>query len=87
MTVLPRAPIEDPPGRRTPPPCRGQDENDARKAEYKALAEKEGVEVPVIVQRMTRRNYENARIGDMLKNDDGSWRKVRAPIWLSSHPL
>lgn len=52
-----------------------KEENDARAAEYKALADEERVEPSVIAQRTAKRNYENARIGDMLKNDDGTWRK------------
>ncbi len=52
-----------------------KEENDARTAEYKALAEKEGVDVTIVAERMAKRNYDNARIGDMLKQSDGSWRK------------
>jgi uncharacterized protein YdbL (DUF1318 family) len=52
-----------------------EEENAGRTAEYKALAEKEHVEVSVIVKRMAKRNFENARIGDMLKGEDGTWRK------------
>jgi uncharacterized protein YdbL (DUF1318 family) len=52
-----------------------KEENDARTAEYKALAEKERVDVAVVAERMAKRNHDNARIGDMLKNTDGSWRK------------
>lgn len=51
------------------------EENARRTAEYKALAEKEQADVQVIVQRMAKRNLENARVGDMVKDDKGAWRK------------
>lgn len=52
-----------------------KEENDVRSAEYRALAEKEGVEPSGVAKRMAKRNSENARIGDMLKNEDGTWKK------------
>ncbi len=52
-----------------------RDENSRRNAEYKALAEKERVDASVIAKRMAARNIENARVGEMLKDEGGSWRK------------
>jgi uncharacterized protein YdbL (DUF1318 family) len=51
------------------------EENSTRTAEYKALAEKEHVDVSAIVKRMAKRNLENARIGDMVKDESGTWRR------------
>lgn len=50
------------------------EENKVRAEEYKKLAKDEKVDVSVIVKRMAKRNFENARIGDMLK-ENGNWRK------------
>lgn len=50
------------------------EENKAREEQYKTLARKEKVDVGKIVERMVKRNFDNARIGDMLKQD-GNWRK------------
>jgi len=52
-----------------------EEENTARTAEYRALADKERVEVSAIEMRMANRNFENARVGDMVKDDRGSWRR------------
>ncbi len=52
-----------------------KEENDARTAEYRDLAAKENVQARVIAERTARRNFENARIGDMLKDKGGAWRK------------
>jgi uncharacterized protein YdbL (DUF1318 family) len=52
-----------------------EEENTRRAAEYKALAEKEKTDAASIAQRMGRRNIENARIGDMVKDKGGAWRK------------
>lgn len=51
-----------------------KEENKAREDEYKALAKKEKVEVSKIVERVAKRNFANARIGDYLKDENG-WRK------------
>lgn len=51
------------------------EENASRTAEYRALAEKENVDISVIVKRMAKRTFDNARIGDRLKDENGSWRK------------
>lgn len=50
------------------------EENSRRSAEYKAVADKERVDVSVVARRMGERNVLNARIGDMVK-DNGTWRK------------
>ncbi|MBC7772841.1 MAG: DUF1318 domain-containing protein [Pyrinomonadaceae bacterium] len=50
-------------------------ENDARNSEYKAIAEKEKSDVAAIVKKMAKRNFDNARVGEMLKQEDGSWKK------------
>ena len=52
-----------------------EEENARRTAEYKILAEKERVEFSVIAKRMAAKNLDNARIGDMVKDDSGAWRK------------
>jgi uncharacterized protein YdbL (DUF1318 family) len=52
-----------------------QEENARRAAEYKALAEKERVDVSAIGQRMGARNIAAARVGDMVKDKSGAWRK------------
>lgn len=52
-----------------------KEENDARTDEYKRQAGKENVEVSVIARRMAERNFENARVGDMLKDEAGNWRQ------------
>jgi uncharacterized protein YdbL (DUF1318 family) len=51
-----------------------KEENRAREEEYKALARDENVDVETIVKRMVKRNFDNARIGDYLKDENG-WRK------------
>lgn len=51
------------------------EENAARAAEYKAMAAKERSSESAVATRMAKRNFENARIGDMLKDEGGSWRK------------
>jgi uncharacterized protein YdbL (DUF1318 family) len=51
------------------------EENVRRTAEYQALAEKERVDASVITKRMAERNLQNARIGDMVKDESGVWRK------------
>ena len=51
------------------------DENTTRAAEYTALAAKEHVDVAAIAKRMAKRNFDNARVGDMLKDENGSWRR------------
>lgn len=51
------------------------EENARRAAEYKLLAEKEKTDSATIAQRAAARNIANARIGDMIKEDSGSWRK------------
>ena len=52
-----------------------EEENARRTAEYKLLAEKEKPDSASIAKRAAARNIENARIGDMIKEDSGSWRK------------
>lgn len=52
-----------------------EEENAARTADYKAQAAAERVEVSVIAKRAAQRNFENARVGDMLKDEGGTWRK------------
>lgn len=51
------------------------EENARRSAEYKLLADKEQVDPSAIAKRMAARNAENARIGDMIKDESGTWRK------------
>lgn len=51
------------------------DQNTARTAEYAALAAKEHVDAAAIAKRMAKRNFDNARVGDMLKDENGSWRR------------
>lgn len=51
-----------------------KEENKARAEEYKKLAKEENVDESEIVKRMVKRNFANARIGDMLK-ENGNWRK------------
>lgn len=51
------------------------EENARRTAEHKARAAEERVGVPVIVERAAKRNLENARIGDMVKDERGAWRR------------
>lgn len=51
------------------------EENARRTAEYKALAERESADVSTITKRMARRNIDNARIGEMVKDESGTWRK------------
>lgn len=50
------------------------DENNARAAAYKAQAEKQRVDASAIAKQAAARNFENARVGEMLK-EGGSWRK------------
>lgn len=52
-----------------------EEENKARTSSYAELAEKENVSADEIAKRMATRNTENARIGDMLKDASGAWRK------------
>lgn len=52
-----------------------EEENASRTAEFKALAEKERVEVAAIAKRLAKRNFDNARVGDMVKDEGGGWRK------------
>ncbi len=52
-----------------------EEENTRRSTEYKLLAEKEKTDAATIAQRAAARNIANARIGDMIKEDSGSWRK------------
>lgn len=52
-----------------------EEENARRTTEYKLLAEKEKTDAATIAQRAAARNIANARIGDMIKEDSGSWRK------------
>jgi uncharacterized protein YdbL (DUF1318 family) len=52
-----------------------RDENAARTAEYKALADREHADPSVIAKRMAKRNVDNARVGEMLRDENGSWRK------------
>ena len=33
------------------------------------------LDAAVIAKKMAKRNFDNARIGDLLKDDGGSWRK------------
>ncbi len=51
------------------------EENKARTAEFAAVAQREGTDVSAIVRRMADRNAANARIGDMVKDSGGSWKK------------
>lgn len=51
-----------------------KDENADRKAAYKLIADKEGVEVDVVARRAGKRNFERARPGEFLR-ERGAWRK------------
>ncbi len=50
------------------------DENADRKAAYKLIADKEGVEVEVVAKRAGKRNFERAKAGEWLK-EGGKWKK------------
>ncbi|MBC7835830.1 MAG: DUF1318 domain-containing protein [Phycisphaerales bacterium] len=52
-----------------------EEENSRRNTEYSALAAKERVDAADIAKRVGQRNVQNARIGDMVKDDRGAWRK------------
>ena len=65
-----------PEDRNTPQIARAVDEeNAARTAEYKALAEKERVDAQAVARRTAQRNFGNARVGEWLKDTGGAWRK------------
>lgn len=51
-----------------------KEENDARQRDYRARAEREKTDAASVAQRAGKRNLENARVGDMLK-DASVWRK------------
>lgn len=51
------------------------EENARRAAEYKTLAQKEKSDAAAVARRAGARNIENARIGDMVKDEGGAWRK------------
>jgi uncharacterized protein YdbL (DUF1318 family) len=51
-----------------------KEENEARQRAYKARAEKESTDAATVARRAGARNFENARIGDMIKDASG-WRK------------
>lgn len=51
-----------------------QDENAARTAEYRAIAQKDRAEPDAVARRMGRLNIEAARVGEMVK-EGGRWRK------------
>ncbi len=51
------------------------EENAARTAEYNAAARAEGIQPSAVATRTARRNFDNARAGDMLKDEGGTWRK------------
>jgi uncharacterized protein YdbL (DUF1318 family) len=52
-----------------------EEENFRRNAEYKALAQKEQADASVIAKRIGRQHVDSARIGEMVKDDSGAWRK------------
>ncbi len=51
------------------------EENAARTADYKALAERDHLDVSVVAKQASTRNIANARIGDMVKSESGSWQR------------
>jgi uncharacterized protein YdbL (DUF1318 family) len=51
-----------------------KDENVDRKAAYKLIADKEGVDVDVVAKRAAKRNFERAKAGEWLK-EGGKWKK------------
>jgi uncharacterized protein YdbL (DUF1318 family) len=51
-----------------------KDENADRKAAYKLIADKEGVDVDVVAKRAGKRNFERAKAGEWLK-EGGKWKK------------
>lgn len=52
-----------------------KEENAARTVEYKAIAGAEKSSESAVAARMGKRNFDNARTGEMLKDEGGSWRK------------
>ena len=50
------------------------EENADRKAAYKLIADKEGVDVEVVAKRAGKRNFERAKAGEWLK-EGGKWKK------------
>jgi len=54
-----------------------EEENADRKAAYKLIADKEGVEVDVVATRAGKRNFERAKAGEWLK-EGGKWKKKEA---------
>ena len=51
-----------------------KDENADRKAAYKLIADKEGVEVEIVAKRAAKRAFERAKPGEYLKQG-GKWTK------------
>ncbi|MCC6427220.1 MAG: DUF1318 domain-containing protein [Phycisphaerales bacterium] len=50
-------------------------ENARRNADYQSLAANESTSLADIQKRIAARNQRNARIGDMIKDESGNWRK------------
>lgn len=50
-------------------------ENAARNAEYAATAQRERTQPGEVATRMARRNVENAKVGEMIKDAKGAWQR------------
>jgi uncharacterized protein YdbL (DUF1318 family) len=51
------------------------EENADRRELYKLIAAEEKTTADLVASRTAKRNYENARKGEFLKGEDGSWKK------------